>query len=153
MEIGEGAQRTLRHVRTASVCALGCDDETDLVLGLVPPRRLTRRKLGATLDWLDGSVTRENLSTEAVRKRTDGSIALTASQWGGRQDIDLVLLFTQHRQHFEQLAQILREWRKKRISETNRPPPPPDPKACTEQGCALRATDRAAAKAQDSPVE
>ena len=110
-------------------------------------------QLLAPLTGLDGSVTRENLSTEAVRKRTDGSIALTASQWGGRQDIDLVLLFTQHRQHFEQLAQILREWRKKRISETNRPPPPPDPKACTEQGCALRATDRAAAKAQDSPVE
>ena len=110
-------------------------------------------QLLAPLTGLDGSVTRENLSTEAVRKRTDGSIALTASQWGGRQDIDLVLLFTRHRQHFEQLAQILREWRKKRITEPKGPPSPPDPTACTEQGCALRATDRAATAAQDSSLE
>jgi len=101
----------------------------------------------------NGDHWRENLSTEAVRKRTDGSIALTASQWGGRQDIDLVLLFTRHRQHFEQLAQILREWRKKRITEPKGPPSPPDPTACTEQGCALRATDRAATAAQDSSLE
>ena len=92
-----------------------------------------------------GAMTREDLPSEAAMRHALGNVHLTASQWAGRQDIDLVALFTRHRQHYEQLSQLLMDWRhqRRRASTTL-----PDEEACAEQGCSLRASDRAAANAQ-----
>jgi hypothetical protein len=100
-------------------------------------------QLLAPLTGLDGAVKREDLSTNAAMKHMSGSLALVASQWGGKQDIDLVLLFTLHRQHFERLSEMLRSWRKKRARPSSAPVDPMR-SPCTEDGCAMRAADRAA---------
>lgn len=70
---------------------------------------------------------------------------MLAPEWGGRVDIDLVVLYTTHRATFEQLARVLSSWHLRRIQGAlarRR-------HDLTEQMYALRAADRAAARAME----
>ena len=62
-----------------------------------------------------GAVSRSDLPPEQALKHARGYINVTTKEWAGRQDLDLVALFHFHRQHFEQLAHLLDDWRKARV--------------------------------------
>ena len=62
-----------------------------------------------------GAVTRDDLNTESMLP--PGQMAVLSAGWGGRQDIDLVALYTLHRATFEQLAHILAGWQRSRFEE------------------------------------
>lgn len=62
-----------------------------------------------------GAVTRSDLPPEQALKHARGYVNVTTSQWMGRQDVDLIALYRFHRQHFEQLARLLDDWRKARV--------------------------------------
>ena len=105
------------------------------------------------LTGLDGSVVREDLPPES--KLDEGSLAFIATEWGGRQDVDLVLLYQHHRATFEQIKKLLLGWQRRRnldalnarFSERAI-----TDETCREQECALRVADRAAAEQQARPT-
>ena len=76
-----------------------------------------------------------------------GRLAITTSHWAGRQDVDLVALFLHHRQHFEQLVELLIKWRR-RLFEWLAGQRKEAEEGQDEQRCALQVADRTAQEAQ-----
>ena len=60
-----------------------------------------------------GAVTRTDLPPASRLERN--TLAVIAADWGGRQDVDLVAMFTHHRVQFDQLLKLLSDWQRTRI--------------------------------------
>jgi hypothetical protein len=97
-----------------------------------------------------GAVVREDLPRELGL--APGRLAITTTHWAGRQDVDLVALFRKHRQHFEQLVELLIKWRRGR-DEWLAGQRTEAEESQDEQRCALQVADRTAREAQGDESE
>ena len=62
-----------------------------------------------------GTVTRIDLPPISRLEKNTLAVIAADSDWGGRQDVDLVAMFKLHRVQFEQLLKMLLDWQRTRI--------------------------------------